>query len=108
MRRRAHRLALWSKRVIDPLGGTQSIRWLGGQAFRLEVDGPRAPFQSLMVTGLVESDELLLVGPAAMAPATRRRSALFPRGDHDHGHERRDGRSARSRASALNGSSERA
>src|SRR5258708_7233647 len=61
MRRRAHRLALWSKRVIDPLGGTQSIRWLGGQAFRLEVDGPRAPFQSLMLTGLVESWDVPIV-----------------------------------------------
>jgi hypothetical protein len=55
MRRRAQRLALWGKRVIDPLGGKQSIRWLGGQAFRLEVEGPKAPFRSLMLTGLVES-----------------------------------------------------
>jgi hypothetical protein len=61
MRRRAHRLALWSKRVIDPLGGKQSIRWLGGQAFRLEVDGPRAPFRSLMVTGLVEAWDVPMV-----------------------------------------------
>ena len=55
MRRRAHRLALWTKRVIDPLGGKQSIRWLSGQAFRLEVEGAHAPFQSLLATGLVES-----------------------------------------------------
>jgi hypothetical protein len=55
MRRRAHRLALWTKRVIDPLGGNQSIRWLSGQAFRLEVEGAHAPFQSLLATGLVES-----------------------------------------------------
>jgi hypothetical protein len=61
MRRRAHRLALWSKRVIDPVGGKQSIRWLGGQAFRLEVDGPRPPFRSLMVTGLVESWDVPMV-----------------------------------------------
>ena len=61
MRRRAHRLALWSKRVIDPLGGTQSIRWLGGQAFRLEVEGPKAPFRSVMVTGLVESWDVPMV-----------------------------------------------
>jgi hypothetical protein len=61
MRRRAHRLALWSKRVIDPLGGTQTIRWLGGQAFRLEVEGPHAPFRSLMVTGLVESWDVPVV-----------------------------------------------
>jgi hypothetical protein len=55
MRRRAHRLAIWTKRVLDPLGGKQSIRWLSGQAFRLEVDGARAPFRSLLATGLVES-----------------------------------------------------
>jgi hypothetical protein len=61
MRRRAHRLALWSKRVIDPLGGTQSIRWLGGQAFRLEVEGAGAPFRSLALTGLVESWDVPVV-----------------------------------------------
>src|SRR5438309_6395528 len=55
MRRRAHRLALWSRRVVDPLGGKQSIRWLGGQAFRIEVEGSLAPFSSLVITGLVES-----------------------------------------------------
>jgi len=61
MRRRAHRLALWSKRVIDPLGGTQTIRWLGGQAFRLEVEGARAPFRSFILTGLVESWDVPVV-----------------------------------------------
>jgi hypothetical protein len=61
MRRRAHRLALWSKRVIDPLGGTQTIRWLGGQAFRLEVEGAQAPFRSLSLTGLVESWDVPMV-----------------------------------------------
>src|SRR5438309_4318291 len=61
MRRRAHRLALWSKRVIDPLGGTQSIRWLGGQAFRLEVEEPKAPFRTLMLTGLIESWDVPMV-----------------------------------------------
>jgi hypothetical protein len=61
MRRRAHRLALWSKRLIDPLGGNQSIRWLGTQAFRLEVEGPREPFRSLMVTGLIESWDVPMV-----------------------------------------------
>ncbi len=61
MRRRAHRLALWSKRVIDPLGGTQTIRWLGGQAFRLEVEGAEAPFRSLSLTGLVESWDVPMV-----------------------------------------------
>ena len=49
MRRRAHRLALWSKRVVDPLGGAQTIRWLGGQAFRLEVEGAMAPFPRLRI-----------------------------------------------------------
>jgi hypothetical protein len=61
MRRRAHRLALWSKRAIDPLGGKQSIRWLGGQAFRLEAEGTQAPFRSLIVTGLVESWDVPMV-----------------------------------------------
>jgi hypothetical protein len=61
MRRRAHRLALWSKRVVDPLGGTQTIRWLGGQAFRLEVEGARAPFRSVALTGLVESWDVPVV-----------------------------------------------
>jgi len=61
MRRRAHRLALWSKRVVDPLGGTQTIRWLGGQAFRLEVAGARAPFRSVALTGLVESWDVPVV-----------------------------------------------
>ena len=61
MRRRAHRLALWSKRVIDPLGGRQTIRWLGGQAFRIEVEGAQAPFRSLALTGLVESWDVPVV-----------------------------------------------
>jgi hypothetical protein len=63
MRRRAHRLVLWSKRVIDPVGGVQRIRWLGGQAFRLEVEGPslKPPFRSLMLTGLVESWDVPMV-----------------------------------------------
>ncbi len=63
MRRRAHRLALWSKRAIDPLGGVQSIRWISTQAFRLEVDGPslKAPFRTLILTGLVESWDVPVV-----------------------------------------------
>lgn len=61
MRRRAHRLAVWGKRVVDPLGGPQSIRWLGGQAFRLELDAPRPPFKSVALTGLVESWDVPMV-----------------------------------------------
>lgn len=61
MRRRAHRLALWAKRVIEPYAGRQSIRWLGGQAFRIEVDDPRAPFRSVALTGLVESWDVPMV-----------------------------------------------
>jgi hypothetical protein len=62
MRRRSHRLALWSRRIIEPLGGSQSIRWLGGQAFRLEVDATaQAPFRSLHVTGLVEAWDVPIV-----------------------------------------------
>jgi len=55
MRRRSHRLAIWTRRVLDPLGGTQSIRWLSGQAFRLEVEDAKEPFKALLATGLVES-----------------------------------------------------
>jgi hypothetical protein len=55
MRRRAHKLALWTRRVLEPLGGKQSIQWLGAQAFRVEVVEPKAPFSSLSITGLVES-----------------------------------------------------
>lgn len=61
MRRRAHRLAIWGKRVIDPFGSKQSIRWLGGQAFRLEVESPRAPFKTVALTGLVESWDVPMV-----------------------------------------------
>jgi len=61
MRRRSHRLALWTKRVLDPLGGTQSIRWLSGQAFRLEVEGAKEPFTKLLATGLVESWDTPLI-----------------------------------------------
>jgi hypothetical protein len=61
MRRRSHRLAIWCKRVIDPLGGTQKILWISGQAFRLEVDGPKAPFRSVLLTGLVESWDVPVV-----------------------------------------------
>lgn len=63
MRRRAHRLAVWTKRAIDPLGGTQTIHWLGGQAFRIGADGVgvKPPFRSLTVTGLVESWDVPIV-----------------------------------------------
>lgn len=61
MRRRAHRLAVWANRVMGPFGGGQSIRWLGGQAFRLELDHPRAPFKSVALTGLVESWDVPMV-----------------------------------------------
>ena len=61
MRRRARRLALWSKRVVDPLGGQQSVRWFSQQAFRLEVERTRAPFQAASITGLVESWDVPMV-----------------------------------------------
>jgi hypothetical protein len=61
MRRRAQRLAVWSKRALDPLGGQQSILWLGGQAFRLSVESPAEPFDSVLVTGLVESWDVPIV-----------------------------------------------
>lgn len=55
MRRRSARLAIWSRQALQPLGGRQSILWLGGQAFRMSVDGPSAPLDSVVLTGLVES-----------------------------------------------------
>jgi hypothetical protein len=61
MRRRAHRLALWTKRVLDPLGDQQTIKWMGGQAFRLEVARPRAPFSTVSITGLIESWDVPIV-----------------------------------------------
>ena len=61
MRRRARRLAVWSKRAVDPLGGKQSVQWLTQQAFRLEVDRPSAPFKTATITGLVESWDVPMV-----------------------------------------------
>jgi hypothetical protein len=57
MRRRARRLAIWSKRALDPLGGQQSVRWLTQQAFRLELERlpPRTHIRSASLTGLVEA-----------------------------------------------------
>ena len=62
MRRRAHRLAVWSKRGIDPLGGRQSVQWLTQQAFRLQVEAPRvAGMKAVTLTGLVESWDVPMV-----------------------------------------------
>jgi hypothetical protein len=61
MRRRARRLAIWSKRAIDPLGGKQTVQWLTQQAFRLDVEAPKAPFKAATVTGLVESWDVPMV-----------------------------------------------
>ena len=62
MRRRAHRLALWSKRAIDPLGAKQSIQWLTQQAFRLEVEAPKtAALKAATITGLVESLDVPMI-----------------------------------------------
>ncbi len=61
MRRRARGLAIWAKRALDPLGGTQSILWITLHAFRLEVAGTRKPFESVSLTGLVESWDVPMV-----------------------------------------------
>lgn len=55
MRRRARTLALWCKRALDPIGGTQTVRWLTTQSFRLDISQPRSPFKHATITGLVES-----------------------------------------------------
>lgn len=61
MRRRARRLALWCKRALDPSGGRQSILWLTTSSFRMEVEGTRAPWQAVRMTGQVESWEVPMV-----------------------------------------------
>ena len=61
MRRRARQLAVWCKRATDPLGGRQAVRWLTLGSFRLEVTGTRPPFESAVVTGLVESWDVPVV-----------------------------------------------
>ena len=61
MRRRAAALALWSKRVVDPMGGRQAVRWLTPQSFRLEVDDPRPPYRRASITGLTESLDVPIV-----------------------------------------------
>jgi len=61
MRRRARRLALWCKRATDPLGGAQTIQWLTLQSFRLEVQGPEAPFASVALVGLTESWDVPMI-----------------------------------------------
>jgi hypothetical protein len=55
MRRRARRLALWSRGALEPAGGVLMIQWLALSAFRMEVREPRPPLQSGTLTGLVES-----------------------------------------------------
>jgi hypothetical protein len=61
MRRRANGLAIWCKRSVDPFGGRQAVRWLSLQSFRLEATGPKAPVQSVAITGLVESWDVPMV-----------------------------------------------
>jgi hypothetical protein len=61
MRRRAHRLAVWSKRAVDPFGGKQSVQWLTQQAFRLQVEAAKPPFKAATVTGLVESWDVPMI-----------------------------------------------
>ncbi len=61
MRRHARRLAIWSKRTLDPLGGTQAVQWLTLHAFRLEVEGAAAPFQRGSLTGLTESWDVPMI-----------------------------------------------
>src|SRR5579862_2779933 len=55
MRRRGRRLAVWCKQVADRYGAKQTIKWYTLHSFRLEVQSPSAPFESLALTGLTES-----------------------------------------------------
>lgn len=58
MRRQAHRLALWGKRVLDPTGAKLSIAWLTTNSFRLHFESGRAPLRSGTLTGLTEAWEV--------------------------------------------------
>ena len=64
-RRRAGAIVRQVRDSIQPFGGTANIRWIGRNAFRIEVEQPAAPFLRLSISGLLEPREtffLWLVG----------------------------------------------
>ena len=56
-RRRAGRIVRQIRDSLQPLGGTATIRWIGGSAFRIEAEQLAAPFVRLGVSGLLEPRE---------------------------------------------------
>ncbi|HSB79749.1 MAG TPA: hypothetical protein VLM91_13285 [Candidatus Methylomirabilis sp.] len=56
-RRRAGRIVRQVRDSIESLGGNATIRWIGRNAFRIEVDKLTAPFEKLSISGLLEPRE---------------------------------------------------
>jgi hypothetical protein len=64
-RRRAGMIVRQVRDSIQSLGGTATIRWIGRNAFRIEVEKLTTPFEKLSISGLLEPREtffLWLVG----------------------------------------------
>ena len=64
-RRRAGAIVRQVRDSIQPFGGKATIRWIGRNAFRIEVEQPTPPFLRLTTSGLLEPREtffLWLVG----------------------------------------------
>lgn len=56
-RRRAGMIVRQVRDSIESLGGTATIRWIGRNAFRIEVEKLTAPFEKLSISGLLEPRE---------------------------------------------------
>ena len=56
-RRRAGMIVRQVRDSIQSLGGTATIRWIGRNAFRIEVEKLAAPFEKLNISGLLEPRE---------------------------------------------------
>jgi hypothetical protein len=56
-RRRAGMIVRQVRDSIESLGGTATIRWIGRNAFRIEVEKLAAPFEKLSISGLLEPRE---------------------------------------------------
>lgn len=56
-RRRAGMIVRQVRDSIQSLGGTATIRWIGRNAFRIEVEKLTAPFEKLSISGLLEPRE---------------------------------------------------
>lgn len=56
-RRRAGMIVRQVRDSIQSLGGTATIRWIGRNAFRIEVEKLATPFEKLSISGLLEPRE---------------------------------------------------